>query len=251
MSFLSICILFVIASSCIDCWKNCFNLKRFAWRKSISLGTVRDEANGDETQNSRDDTMLDVQQGVVPFDFVKALGREDKYIQKTEVPSAVEKKMLTSNRQLDPDPRPTGYMRIDDDDEEEVANVMDESSPIMQFFKETMIPSPYDSRSKLQAKGIVRSITILSGLIGIIFTFAWYAFPGNFVHYKANTQFTSRYSASLIDPEEMLTSEFSESGGVFFDDSDPPMAKTSVTVLPPQSALFPSEQLASKPSIDL
>ena len=84
---------------------------------------------------------------------------------------------------------------------------------------------------------MVQSVTVLSLVFGVIFTITWYAFPGNFVHFKANTQFASRYTASLIDPEELLSTEFSESGGVFFDDGEPPMSKTTVTVTSPGTQL--------------
>lgn len=253
----TICIYVILVCFCVEGWKNLLCRKGFSNVRDRTL-ILSSVDNSDAKEPVSDSTEQDVQQGIVPFDFVKALSREDKYIQQKALSSSVidtKVQQPTSTRpSINIDPRPTGYINNDDDDEEEDGNnrsIDENDSPIMQFLQNTMIPSPYDSRSKQQAKGIVRSITILSGIFGIVFTFAWYAFPGNFIHYKANTQFVNRYSASLIDPEELLTSEFTESGGVYFDDTDPPMAKTTVTVSPTQSTLSITEQLSSKPSLDL
>eukprot|EP00607_Mallomonas_marina_P010863 CAMPEP_0182421128 /NCGR_PEP_ID=MMETSP1167-20130531/6366_1 /TAXON_ID=2988 /ORGANISM="Mallomonas Sp, Strain CCMP3275" /LENGTH=243 /DNA_ID=CAMNT_0024597951 /DNA_START=63 /DNA_END=790 /DNA_ORIENTATION=+ len=128
--------------------------------------------------------------------------------------------------------RPTGYSNDDDDDWIPSRIDEDDTPEMIKFISNAFISSPYDTKSQSQAKQIVRSITLLSFLIGLVFTIAWYAFPGNFIHYKANTQFSSRYATQLVDPEELLTTEFTESGGVFFDDGEPPMAKTTVSVAP-------------------
>eukprot|EP01041_Mallomonas_annulata_P004317 gene4317-8584_t len=196
-------------------------------KKCVRIGMSDDSGN---EQNS--------QPPLIPFDDVTTFSRSasnpkvsetnKKSNQKTENP-IIDINLGVWQSSSD-DSRPTGYDKKEEDDNW-VPAIEENTSPFLEFLKNVYISSPFDSNDKRQAKMVVRSITLLSLVFGIIFTVTWYAFPGSFIHYKANTQFASRYTAALIDPEELLSTEFSESGGVFFDDGEPPMAKTTVDVI--------------------
>ena len=118
----------------------------------------------------------------------------------------------------------------------------DEDNGIMKFVKEVYIGSPYDSRKKQQARYVVRSITLLSVGIGIVFTAIWYLSPVKFISYKGdlernmNSNPTSNYllyenptkSPTYIDPDELLQSEFERSTNKqFFDDGVNPLEKAN------------------------
>ena len=73
------------------------------------------------------------------------------------------------------------------------------------FFKEVLVDGEYDSRRRVQARGVVRSIAVLSFGIGCVFTLVWYAFPGKFISYRGDKDFSARYSQQMyVDPDELL-----------------------------------------------
>ena len=108
----------------------------------------------------------------------------------------------------------------DEDDNWLPSRDEDITNPIVRFFKSVLIDSPYDSRRKKQAKYVVRNITGFSVAIGIIFTGIFYAFPGKFISYRGDTDFTVRYQQSYIDPTNLLNEQFPNSdGSIYFDDA--------------------------------
>jgi hypothetical protein len=56
------------------------------------------------------------------------------------------------------------------------------------FLRDVYIGAGTDSTEKKQARFIVRSITVISVAIGIVFTSIWYLFPGQFISYRGVTQ---------------------------------------------------------------
>ena len=118
---------------------------------------------------------------------------------------------------------------------------------ITKFFKNVLIDSPYDSRRKLQAKYVVRNIFGFSLAIGIIFTSVWYLFPGKFISYRGDTDFTARYQQSYSDPSNLLNEGFLNNGGVYFDDAKGLPIKDINTRVPYE----PSEVRAPLPSQEL
>lgn len=164
---------------------------------------------------------------IIPFE---EFAREDIYVppkkeekipvqQKAVKPRTNTRSKAETNVQpvwLDPDPRPTGYDTPDDDNEEEMEEqrLMDgyvEQIPdnaVVRWFKDTYIGSPYDSRKKQQARYVIRNITIISFVIGFVFTAVWYAFPGKFISYRGDTDFTERYTQIYQDPSNLLENDF-------------------------------------------
>ena len=130
---------------------------------------------------------------------------------------------------LDADPdnaRPTGYSNEEDDDDDDfVPQLIDEGTPeFLRFLKNAYIDSPYDNKKKLQAKSVVRSITLISFGIGVIFTAVWYAFPGKFVSVRAPTALDSTAyqlpsnQRSVYSPDDLLSAPTPE-GSLQFEDT--------------------------------
>lgn len=85
--------------------------------------------------------------------------------------------------------------------------------------------NPDDSVTITELKALINSILKFCFLFMGIFSASYFAFPGNFrsmPHLSMPTQ--SELLGAMIEPE------FSESGGVYFSESDVPLAKSSVTV---------------------
>jgi hypothetical protein len=127
--------------------------------------------------------------------------------------------------------RPTGYDTFDENDVDDPRRWEEEEDPnqslIMKFLKDVYIGSPYDNKNKQEARIVVRSVTVISIAIGIIFTGIWYAFPGKFISYRGDTDFTARYSVSYTDPDELLKQDFNRAQGEFFDEASPPEVEQS------------------------
>ena len=136
----------------------------------------------------------------------------------------------------------------DEDDNWLPSRPEDEENVFMKFLLNVLIDSPYDSRRKQQAKYVVRNITGFSVAIGIIFTIVWYAFPGKFISYRGDTDFTARYQQSYVDPSNLLNEQFSNSGGVYFDDAQGLPIKDPNTRVPYEK---PFEVRAPPPSQEL
>jgi hypothetical protein len=85
------------------------------------------------------------------------------------------------------------------------------------------IGTPYDSNSKKQARFVVRNITLLSALIGLVFTVVWYAFPGKFISIRSPLSEASalgRLTPTYVDPDELLKNDIASSPDwEYFDDS--------------------------------
>ena len=137
----------------------------------------------------------------------------------------------------DDNARPTGYDNNDDEEEEEeerrnreadvnwvpsVDSDPNTDSPVFKFLKDTYIGSPYDSRKKQQARYVIRNITAISVLIGLIFTGIWYAFPGKFVSVRGTQDFSQRYN--YVNPDDLLNEAMYKSGSstVYFDENTNP-----------------------------
>jgi hypothetical protein len=156
------------------------------------------------------------------------------------------------------DNRSTGYDTpdINDEVEEEPTQEMIDSQPLwmrpstddsqaIKVLKEIYIGTPFDSRNRKQARYIVRSITLISFGIGILFTAIWYLSPVKFISFKGehdasnpaisssstvrNYNIDATGSPSLytnptklpnyIDADALLQSEFEQSQGrKYFDD---------------------------------
>lgn len=140
----------------------------------------------------------------------------------------------------DDNARPTGYDNYEDEDEEEkeeerrnreadsnwtpsIDSDPNTDSPVFKFLKDTYIGSPYDSRKKQQARYVIRNITGISVLIGLIFTVIWYAFPGKFVSVRGTQDFSQRYN--YVNPDDLLNESMYKGGGsetVYFDEDSNP-----------------------------
>ena len=94
--------------------------------------------------------------------------------------------------------RPASYDRLpvlaDDPDDLDSARLEEslakdggnsDSGWLQRLLKDAYVGSPYDSSNKKQARFVVRSITALSALIGVVFTLVWYAFPGKFISVRS------------------------------------------------------------------
>jgi Na+-driven multidrug efflux pump len=66
--------------------------------------------------------------------------------------------------------------------------------------RDAYIGAEKDSAERKQARFIVRSITVISITIGIIFTSIWYLFPGQFISYRGATQ--PQDAVDVVQPED-------------------------------------------------
>jgi hypothetical protein len=137
---------------------------------------------------------------------------------------------------FDADARPSGYSRLDDDEDDiemlyqqqkngttrELPFTLEMFSPsnysttsssssssdttnpvrdlsILQFLKDVYIGSPNDSRRRQQARSVIRSISLLSVSMGIIFTAVYYLAPGKFVSYRGDREIVA--TPMIISPD--------------------------------------------------
>ena len=182
-----------------------------------------------EKNNSDEDEKTQPSQPpIIPFDFAREYiivppKKEKEPSQKPllEVPEVL-KRATSVISDYDND-RPTGYDNKDEDDDDNWVPSTD-ASPVSRFLADFVFDSPYDSPQRRDAKFVVKSVTFLSFAIGVIFTVTFYAFPGKFISYQANTDFAARYSNTYTDPNNLLggdngTPPSGSSYGEFFDDA--------------------------------
>ena len=162
-----------------------------------------------------------------------------------------EKKSINSNKQsinINNDEVVTGYGNQDIEDEEEFVppsvDIDPNESPFLRFLKDTYIGTPYDSKSKKQARYIIRNITLISVSIGVIFTVIWYAFPGKFISYKGDTDFSSRYEKSYIDPSDLL--QIDDTTDTTYFDENIPLPDTNLLRVPYEKSLLPRAPFPSQ-----
>ena len=120
------------------------------------------------------------------------------------------------NDDYDPNDEPNYPPSFIDGKDPDISVSQEPSNALLQFLQDTVIESPYDSNNKKQAKFVVRSITALSFAIGLVFTVVWYAFPGKFISYREGKDFTARYPAVYMDPDQLLSND--SAGMTLFDD---------------------------------
>ena len=177
--------------------------------------------------------------------------REEKLNSWFNLPSIKlsENKVIPPNEQLiSNDETVTGYNNQDSDEEfvPPSVDIDPNESSVFRFLKDTYIGSEYDSRRKKQARFVIRNITLISVSIGVIFTIIWYAFPGKFITYKGDTDFSSRYEKSYIDPSDLLQID-DDTNTIYFDENIP-LPDNNMPRVPYQKPLlprapFPSQEL--------
>jgi hypothetical protein len=163
---------------------------------------------------------------IIPYDFaredIKAPTKISEPIKQPTPPVNETKKIPTTKLPEfnDDNARPTGYNNKDEDDEiDATPYVNDDDSEIVKLFKGVFIGSIYDSPKKQQARFVIRSITVISFAIGLIFTGIWYTFPGKFVNIRKDYDISAKYATSYIDPNDLLGTEFDKNNGEYFDDA--------------------------------
>lgn len=119
---------------------------------------------------------------ILPFDFGADFARADVIVKSVTVKNTANN--LTAGSV------PETNVRTD----LEVDQSTDDSSNI---FDVLFSESSKDSKDKRQARFTIRSITILSILMGVIFTGIWYLFPGKFVSYRGNADYPPDEQNSL------------------------------------------------------
>lgn len=165
---------------------------------------------------------------IIPFDFIredirpKRLLVDDSNKNQQLVPGGKSTKAAVNTRY---DDRPSGYDTPDEDDDAGDAAVVsyDENSNgsldnvIFKIFKDIYIGSPYDSRKKQQARYVITNITVISILIGAVFTATWYLFPGKFISFRGDADLSSRYTDTYkyIDPSDLLNNN---GPSIYFND---------------------------------
>lgn len=204
---------------------------------SNSLASKNNDSSWTDTFSSSDS-----RPPVIPFEFA----RDDIVIEKNNS-SYDPRKIIEANmkeyerkqvveqmkkdlkeRRLPPEfydenARPAGYDRPDSDEKEEerftvfnfttspdpMSQFNDSNDPaLVRFLKDVYIGSPTDGRKRQQARFIVRSVTLISLVIGIVFTGIWYAFPGKFISYRGTKDFSSRYTSEYVDPDNLLQDDY-------------------------------------------
>jgi hypothetical protein len=103
-------------------------------------------------------------------------------------------------------------------------------SPLLTFFS----VKPQDPFYLMIMKRIALSVTLLATIVLLVFTTSYYLFPGSFLPYSSTIQeskiLTSGYWSSDRVQALLEAPEYSESGGVYFSDTDAPLPKTLVFV---------------------
>lgn len=108
---------------------------------------------------------------IIPFDFGADFARADIVVTKSTTASTPRNTTAVSQKN----------QVAKQDEMPQDQNVEDAPSNI---FDVLFSDSSNDSREKKQARFTIRSITVLSVLMGIIFTAVWYLFPGRFVSFR-------------------------------------------------------------------
>ena len=165
--------------------------------------------------------------------------------------------------------RPTGYGLPDaEDNEAEMRKRMEDDivagkyvpddppdgvkDEFVKLLKDIYIGSPYDSRKKQQARYVIRNITGISVLFGIVFTVIWYAFPGRFISTVKDRDFAARYSnLDFYKPPSGLMQDDIDANVVddkgYIGDAAPPAPQTHFEYDAPRISV----PRAPKPSIEL
>lgn len=159
---------------------------------------------------------------------ISARSTSNKWVDDTDLKTAVRSTNSRNGNKWVEDPsRPTGYGNADEDDDDWVPSA--DSEGVEKFLKDYFFNSPYDSPKRKDAKLVIRNVTLISGVLGTIFTILFYAFPGKFISYRGTADFSKRYSSDFItkDPSELLNDQVNEDltrnvevgGQRFFDDA--------------------------------
>ena len=163
--------------------------------------------------------------------------------------------------------RPTGYGIPDENDNEaEMMKQMEDDmaagkyvpdappdgvkDEFVRFLKDTYVGNPYDSRKKQQARYVIRSITGISVLFGIVFTGIWFAFPGKFISTAKDRDYTARYADTEFfrTPSGLMDDNIgSVDANGYIGDAAPPAPQTRFDYDKPMI----SAPRAPKPSVDL
>ena len=152
----------------------------------------------------------------------------NKWVDDSDLKTAVRSTNSRNGNKWVEDPsRPTGYGNTDDDDDDWVPSA--DSEGVEKFLKDYFFNSPYDSPKRKDAKFVIRNVTLISGVLGTVFTILFYAFPGKFISYRGTADFSKRYSSDIItkDSSELLNDQVNEDlirnvevgGQKFFDDA--------------------------------
>lgn len=228
-------------------------------RSSTIQMTSTDNAGGDEKKNEAPRTTS--RPPIIPFDFARddimppkvvekvaskamdSYGRDNdndseavipsrsksnKWVEDADLKTAVRSANNDKRSKWVEDPsRPTGYGNVDEDDDDWVPS--QDSEGVEKFLKDYFFNSPYDSPKRKDAKFVIRNVTLISGILGTVFTILFYAFPGKFISYRGTADFSQRYSSDFIDkdPGELLNDKVNEDlvrsveigGESYFDDA--------------------------------
>ena len=188
----------------------------------------RDLSLNEERKNDRDPVMG----SPIPFDGLFA---RDDIVKPKEDQTPVRPPPYKDPRdepakkktQIVEDPsRPTGYVNEDEEEDNWVPST--DSTGIEKFMKDYILPSPYDSSKRQDAKFTVRSVFLFSFAIGAIFTTLFYAFPGKFIERRGDVDFSKRYEQKFEDSNKLLEKDVKGNVGEYFDDmgAPPPIEQT-------------------------
>lgn len=198
--------------------------------KSKNETDVKTATGDDKTPTASSDASRETARRppIIPFDFIREDIRpkrvlvDDSNKNQQLVPGGKTTKTAVNTRY---DDRPSGYDIPDEDDDAGDAAVVsyDENSNgsldnvIFKIFKDIYIGSPYDSRKKQQARYVITNITVISILIGAVFTATWYLFPGKFISFRGDADLSSRYTDTYkyIDPSDLLNNN---GPSIYFND---------------------------------
>jgi hypothetical protein len=183
---------------------------------------------------------------IIPYDFARDdINPSSPEAKSNENALATAKPEISKSGWTEDPARPTGYAS-DDDSDDWIPSVSPDDSPVAKFLKDYFFDNEFDSMKRKDAKFVARNITLFSFLIGVIFTVIYYAFPGKFIGYKADMNFSSRYESTFADPSGLLGDggEWLSPGapGEFFDDAkNLPSQEQSRYAIPSSSAsVFPT-----------
>ena len=236
------------------------SLLRYASRKSFSTYMSSSDDSTEEVKKV-DDTRKSSRPPIIPFDFarddimppnltkklsgVKETTDKISDSRSTEVVASAQDRNVwlddadfkakadirtanndRRNKWVEDPSRPTGYGNVDEDDDDWVPS--SDSEGVEKFLKDYFFNSPYDSPKRRDAKFVIRNVTLISGVLGTIFTILFYAFPGRFISYRGTADFSQRYSSDFVnkDPSELLNDKVNEDivreveigGETFYDD---------------------------------
>eukprot|EP01035_Chromulina_nebulosa_P017279 gene17279-22813_t len=169
---------------------------------------IDDNTKINDNNNDSDDDKYG-RPNIVPFDFAREDVIVKQKISNEKKDEKNEENIPESDTIFDDSSRPTGYNNRDDDDDDNAYRpIIDENdSTIVKIFKDVYVDSPYDSARRRDAKSVFRNITGISLGIGLIFTVVWYAFPGQFISYRGDRDFSVKYRPSIDIPDNILSDE--------------------------------------------